>query len=224
MTDTERLSFEEVREAGPDDWRQIIGRLKARYRTADFASGVALVHEIGKVTDAGRRPEVVLTDADVVVALPGASDAGVTRTDLEAAARISEAAARLGASADPGGITQLELGLDTTHGEELAPVYAALLGSEVVQGEPVDRTGQVPTLWWQGPPDGDAGPPLPEPTVPQRWHADVWVATDEGERRVAAVLEAGGRLVSDAAAPSYWVVEDADGNRSCVCTVADRGR
>ena len=43
---------------------------------------------------------------------------------------------------------------------------------------------------------------------------------DEGERRLQAVLDAGGRLVSDAAAPSFWVVEDADGNRSCICTRA----
>ena len=43
-------------------------------------------------------------------------------------------------------------------------------------------------------------------------------ADDEGERRLQAVLDAGGRLVSDAEAPSFWVVEDADGNRSCICT------
>ncbi|WP_346029389.1 hypothetical protein [Dermacoccus barathri] len=24
--------------------------------------------------------------------------------------------------------------------------------------------------------------------------------------------------MSDAAAPAYWVVEDADGNRHCICT------
>jgi 4a-hydroxytetrahydrobiopterin dehydratase len=50
----------------------------------------------------------------------------------------------------------------------------------------------------------------------------VSVAHDEGERRLQAVLDAGGRLVSDRAAPSYWVVEDADGNRSCICTPAGR--
>ena len=51
----------------------------------------------------------------------------------------------------------------------------------------------------------------------------VFRAADDVERRLAAVTEAGGTLVSDAAAPSYWVIEDADGNRSCICTVDDRG-
>ena len=30
------------------------------------------------------------------------------------------------------------------------------------------------------------------------------------------------RLISSHAAPAYWVVEDADGNRSCICTPAGR--
>ena len=48
------------------------------------------------------------------------------------------------------------------------------------------------------------------------------VAAEAAEQRLAAVLDAGGRLVSDAHAPSFWVVEDADGNRHCICTPAGR--
>jgi 4a-hydroxytetrahydrobiopterin dehydratase len=95
----------------------------------------------------------------------------------------------------------------------------------VKDGEPVDPSGQVPTLWFQEPPSSpdDTGPKLPEQGFEQRWHLDVWVPHDEGERRLRAVLDAGGTLVSDAAAPAYWVVADADGNRSCICTPLTRG-
>ena len=113
------------------------------------------------------------------------------------------------------------MGLDTERHTELAPFYAALLGSEVVNGEPYDASGQVPTIWWQEP--SDDGVALPDPAVEQRWHFDVWVPIEEGEARVQAAIAAGGRLVSAAAAPSFWVLEDAEGNRSCVCTVANRG-
>jgi 4a-hydroxytetrahydrobiopterin dehydratase len=89
-------------------------------------------------------------------------------------------------------------------------------------GEPVDPSAQVPTVWWQEPDGDDEASALPEQPFEQRWHFDVWVAHDEGERRLQAVLDAGGRLVSDRAAPAYWVVEDADGNRSCICTPAGR--
>jgi 4a-hydroxytetrahydrobiopterin dehydratase len=93
--------------------------------------------------------------------------------------------------------------------------------AQVDDGEPVDPSGQVPTVWWQEP-DGDETWALPEQPFEQRWHFDVWVAEDDAERRLQAVLDAGGRLVSDRAAPAYWVVEDADGNRSCICTPAGR--
>ncbi|MDW3503000.1 hypothetical protein NQ272_27995, partial [Escherichia coli] len=59
---------------------------------------------------------------------------------------------------------------------------------------------------------------LPEPEVEQRWHLDVWVAPEEAQPRLQAVLDAGGRLLSDASAPAFWVVEDVEGNRSCICT------
>lgn len=225
MTDTsERLTTQQIDAAGLPDWRPLLGRLKARFRTTDFASALALLAALETLTTDGRRPEVLISDSGVVLALPGGGG-GVHAPDLEAARGISAVAARLGLTADPGGLTQLEVGLDTAAAQApaLAPFYAALLGGEVRGGEPVDPSGQVPTVWWQTPGDGpDDGVALPEPAVPQRWHFDVWVAADEGERRVRAAVEAGGRLVSDAEAPSFWVLEDADGNRSCVCTPADR--
>ena len=35
---------------------------------------------------------------------------------------------------------------------------------------------------------------------------------------VEAARAAGGRLVSDAAAPAFWVLADAEGNEACICT------
>jgi hypothetical protein len=59
-------------------------------------------------------------------------------------------------------------------------------------GEPVDPSAQVPTVWWQEPDGDDEASALPEQPFEQRWHFDVWVAHDEGERRLQAVLDAGG--------------------------------
>ena len=224
MTDPlQRLSASQVREAGLTDWRQILGRVKARFRTGDFASGLALVDKIGEAAEAvNHHPDVLLTSGDVIVTLASHDVHGITSRDLDLAQRISRLAAELGIDADVSGLTQLELGLDTSLGPRLAPFYAALLGGKVVQGEPVDSSGQTPTVWWQDRDEVDEERALPELPFEQRWHFDVWVPHDEGERRLQAVLDAGGRLVSDRAAPAYWVVEDADGNRSCICTPAGR--
>jgi 4a-hydroxytetrahydrobiopterin dehydratase len=39
---------------------------------------------------------------------------------------------------------------------------------------------------------------------------------------VRAALGAGGRLVDDSFARSFWVLADAEGNEACVCTWTDR--
>jgi 4a-hydroxytetrahydrobiopterin dehydratase len=55
-----------------------------------------------------------------------------------------------------------------------------------------------------------------------RVHFDVWVAPEEAEPRIARALEAGGRLVSDTEAPSFWVLADPEGNEACICTAQER--
>lgn len=223
MTVPQKLTAVQVQEAGLDDWRQILNRLKARFRTGDMRSGTALASRIGELAAAVQgHPEIVVTPGDVVVALSTPEVRGITPRDLDLARQISEAAAGLGISADVAGLTQLELGLDTVATDRLAPFYAALLGSQIQRGEPVDPSGQVPTVWWQDPGEEDPELALPATTFEQRWHFDVWVPHDEAANRLRAVLGAGGRLVSDAGAPSYWVVEDPDGNRSCICTPSGR--
>jgi 4a-hydroxytetrahydrobiopterin dehydratase len=68
----------------------------------------------------------------------------------------------------------------------------------------------MPAFWFQ---QMDA--PRPQRN---RIHVDVTVPHDVAEERVAATLAAGGRLVTDAYAPSWWVLADAEGNEACVCT------
>ena len=56
-----------------------------------------------------------------------------------------------------------------------------------------------------------------------RFHIDVTVPHDAAEERIAAALAAGGRLVTDRYARSWWVLADAEGNEACICTWQDRG-
>lgn len=217
----QKLTHREIADAGLADWRQVLGNLKARFKTGDFATGLALVDRIGAAAEeANHHPDISLTYPEVLVTLSSHDVGGITSRDLDLARMISGFAAEAGAEADVAGLTQLELGLDTATGDAHAPFYAALLGGEVKNGEPVDPSGQVPTVWFQEP--GDEGAELPDTDLEQRWHFDVWVPMDEGERRLQAVLDVGGTLVSDAEAPSYWVIADGEGNRSCICTVATR--
>jgi len=55
-----------------------------------------------------------------------------------------------------------------------------------------------------------------------RIHFDTTVPHDEAESRLAAAMEAGGRLVSGARARAFWVLADVEGNEICICTWQDR--
>ena len=71
-----------------------------------------------------------------------------------------------------------------------------------------------PAIWFQQM-DG----PRPQRN---RVHLDVTVSPEVAEERVAAAIAAGGTLVSDAHARSWWVLADPEGNEACVCTWLDR--
>jgi 4a-hydroxytetrahydrobiopterin dehydratase len=78
----------------------------------------------------------------------------------------------------------------------------------------VDPRGRGPSFWFQ---QMDA--PRPQRN---RIHVDVWVPHDQAEARVAAAIAAGGHLVTDEHAPSWWVLADAEGNEACVATWMSR--
>jgi 4a-hydroxytetrahydrobiopterin dehydratase len=78
----------------------------------------------------------------------------------------------------------------------------------------VDRARIGPAFWFQ-----QMDEPRPQRN---RIHVDVTVPHDVAEGRVAAALAAGGTLVSDRWARSFWVLADPEGNEACVCTWQDR--
>ncbi|TSI15017.1 4a-hydroxytetrahydrobiopterin dehydratase [Brevibacterium aurantiacum] len=216
------LTSSQIFDADVEDWRQLAGPIRARFRTDEFGQGLAFVNAIGEAAElSNHAPDITLTKTGVTVTVSSHDVGGVTDRDITLARKISTIAAEAGLTADTASLMQAEFALDTNSSDRVSDFYAALLGGQPAGvhagGDLVDPTGQMNTLlWWQRPRD-DSQFPLPESAVPQSWHLDVWVSHDEAEGRIAAALAAGGHLVSDTAAPSYWVLEDPDGNRACIC-------
>ena len=209
------LSGAEIEAAGLADWRHFPGVIKARFRTGSFATGLSLVDRIGAAAEeADHHPDLMLTYPAVTVTLSSHDVGGITSRDVDLARRVSELAAELSCQPDPASLVVVELGLDTWAAPQVRPFLTALLGGSRDDMEIVDPEGTAPTIWFQQTEEHE--------TPRQRWHLDVWVAPEQGLARVEAVVAAGGRLVDDAAAPSFWVLEDTQGNRACVCTSADR--
>ncbi len=213
MTDEMKL-YRDVTDAGLDDWRMLAQGIHARFATGNFATGLSLVAAIGEVAEAtNHHPDVTLTYPRVDVMLTSHDVGHVTQRDFDLAAQISEAARGLGVGSDPGKLQQVELGLDTPDRAAVQPFWAALLDYDTNRDEVRDPRGQGPTVWFQ-----ESGSDEPR----QRWHYDVWVPGDQVEARLDAVRQAGGAVVAEFPEHSFWVVEDAQGNRSCVCTAAGR--
>jgi 4a-hydroxytetrahydrobiopterin dehydratase len=213
-----QLTSTQILETRLDDWRMLASALHARFLTADFATGVRFLTAVADAAElADHHPDVDLRYTFVDVALVSHDVSRVTRRDIRLARRISDIALEHGIRADPSALSEVELGLDTADLAALGPFWAAVLtGSTAsVQGnDVVDPRGRVPLLWFQ---ETDAH------DVPrQRFHLDLWVPHDVAEQRIAAAVEAGGRVVSDEDAPAFVVLADPDGNRVCVCTFLGR--
>jgi 4a-hydroxytetrahydrobiopterin dehydratase len=217
MADDERLNAAQVSaEEGLDDWRPVLGRLVSRFATGDFVSGLRFVTRVTEAAEeANHHPDLDLRYPHVDVDLMSHDVHGTTARDVRLARRISAIAAELGASADPGARTLVELSLDSWDADGIGPFWAAVLGGDYADQQVVDGSGQVPALWFQETDRHD------EPR--QRFHYDVWVPVDQARARIDAALAAGGTLVSDEEAPSFVVLADPQGNKACICTSADRG-
>lgn len=216
------LTGHQVEAALLADWRIMFDSLQARYRTGSFATGLALVNQIGEAAEElNHHPDLDLRYPTLHVRLSSHDVGGITRRDVDLARRITDLAGRLGATPDTDAIQVLEVAMDTPDHAAVKPFWAAVLGMQATEGvddEITDPGGVLPTLWFQTSDAHGAGERPADDRVEQRFHLDIRVPPEVAERRVKAALDAGGTLVSDAMAPSFWVLADAEGNKACVCT------
>jgi 4a-hydroxytetrahydrobiopterin dehydratase len=193
------------------------GCLHATFGTSDFASALELVNRIGEVAESmNHHPDVRLGYGTVSLTLTSHDAGGVTIRDLDLAARVQQIADSHGATARPGQPTRYDIAIDCTDVDAVRPFWRVGLGYTEVVGddgvELVDPNGLAPKVWFQNMEIAR--------TDRNRIHLDVYVPSDDAEDRVAAVLEAGGMLLTDEHAPDWWVLADVEGNELCVCTAA----
>lgn len=214
-----KLTGQQIADEGLDGWANLLGGLQTRLHTPDFATGLALVNAIGAAAEEmNHHPDLDLRYSHVDVRISSHDVGGITDRDIRLARTVSSIAADAGVELDRK-VAKLELGLDTPAMRSVLPFWAAVLAAPVPDGsrpddEVRDPAGALPTVWFQK--SGDEEPR-------QRWHPDLWIDPAEVEPRIEAAVAAGGTLVSEAAAPRFWVLADPEGNQVCLCTWQDRG-
>lgn len=214
-----KLSTQDILDAGLDDWRKLAQALHARYRIADFTAGAVFAAAVAEAAEAaGHYPDLKITRGVVDVSLCTHEDGWwVTEKDIATAEKISQIARQQGLTPEPSAVTQLEVALDTANEDRVGPFWSVLLtGSpdNKIYDSVFDPTSRVPGLWFQGTDEHQ--------TPRQRWHFDLWLAPEAAADRITAAVAAGGFVVDDSQAPSFTVLADSDGNRVCVCTCLER--
>jgi 4a-hydroxytetrahydrobiopterin dehydratase len=212
---------------GQIGWRYLLGCYRTSVAVRDFAQATRVAADAVAAcgADAETHLRVELRADRVELSLQDDAITAVTARDVELAFGVTDAIRDLGLdtvalppSARP--VQTLELAIDALDIAAIRPFWKAVLdyvdepGHEGPEDPIVDPVREGPALWFQ---QMDA--PRPQRN---RIHFDITVPHDEAETRVAAALAAGGTLVSDAHARSFWVLADGEGNEICVCTWQDR--
>ena len=214
MTDTDKLTTRQVSESeGLDDWRVLLRTLQTSFKTGSMAKGMELAARIGAAADEmNHHPDLTITYPRVHVLLTSHDVDALSTRDVELARTISAIARDLGVTAEPGVVTQLEIAIDAIDIPAVKPFWEAVLGLQATprrrQPRPVRRV--VPrsgsSRWTRLAHNATAS----TSTSPSR--------TTSPQQRIAAALAAGGTLVSDGAAPAFWILADPEGNEACICT------
>jgi 4a-hydroxytetrahydrobiopterin dehydratase len=221
---TDQISPKQFYEAeGVDDWR-LVGSdgACAYFPTGSLAAGARLAQAIGALPGVDE-PQVGVDlrhDSVTVSLITITSDYfGMSRRDVDLARAISSAARRLGLVADQSKVQSLLVIPGATDTAKVMPFWQAVLGYERRPDTPdedlMDPRGRGPAFWFEPmrEPRGDGGGAI---------HVAIWVPSEQAEARIAAALAAGGRMVRDEFAPSWWTLADAAGNEADIATVKGR--
>lgn len=150
-----------------------------------------------------------------VLQLQSAEVGWVTGRDIRLAHRVSRALAARGLQPTPGTAQALEIAIDALDIGLVRPFWKAITGyadepGSESQAALIDPSGRGPAIWFQ---QMDA--PRPQRN---RIHLDIDVPHEAARARIDAAIAAGGTLLSDRAAPAFWVLADPEGNEACICT------
>jgi 4a-hydroxytetrahydrobiopterin dehydratase len=220
---TERISPETFHDSeGTDDWRVLSEGACALFRIESLAAGARLVAAIGDLPDVDEhRVDVDVRRAGVTVRLITIADdyMGMSRRDLELARQISALARDQGLAADPTAVQTFLVIPGAPVIAEVVPFWRAVLGYEPRQDSPdedlVDPLRVGPPFWFETMDE-------PRPGGFGAIHVAVWVPPEQAEARVAAAIAAGGHLVRDDYAPTWWTLADAAGNEADIATTTGR--
>ncbi len=220
MQDDARPTRQVISDAvGPAGWRLILAAIHTEVLTGSLAAATeAAAVAVSSAGVDGQGHLTVDIRADRAgFRLQCAETGGVTGRDVRLAHTVSGALGAAGWSPAPaaGSAQAFEIAIDALNIALVRPFWQAVTGycddaGSDLNAALIDPSGRGPAFWFQ---QMDSARPQRN-----RIHVDVDVPHDVAGARIRAALAAGGRVVSDEAAPAFWVLADPEGNEACICT------
>jgi 4a-hydroxytetrahydrobiopterin dehydratase len=199
---------------GVDDWVVLHGGATAVFRTSSLADSARLAEAVAAVPGMQEAASLLTVAADRLSVRLTRDLWQLERQHVDLARRVSEVARAHGARADRSAAQEVQLAIAAKPDDVDLGFWRAVLGyASRADDNGVDPLGHGSTVWMQ---DLDPAKPLRH-----AMHVDVSVPREEAEKRLAAALAAGGRIVSDEEAPGTWILSDRAGNRVCIAAWPD---
>lgn len=205
------LSRTQASEALPA-WRYLLGRMHLTVDAGSFTSALALVNDVGRIAEEhNHHPEIDLRYSRVHLAVASHDAGGITERDVAFGSAVADLVAARGLEPVTSNLAEFEIAIDALDIPAVLPFWRAVTGYADDGPEALaDPLLIGPPIWFQ-----QMDEPRPQRN---RIHIDLTLPHDEVRTRLDRALDAGGTLLSDAAAPSFWVLSDPEGNEVCLCT------
>lgn len=206
---------------GIEDWVVLHGGPTAVFRVRSLVEAAEVAVAVAAVP--GLEDRTVLTVArDRVTVRLTREMWGTEARHVEVARAVSAVARDRGATPDRSAVQEVQLAIAARPDDLDIGFWRAVLGyAPMHEDNAIDPLGNGSTVWMQ-----DLDPKKP---LRHAMHVDVSVAREVADRRLAAALAAGGRIVDASEAPSAWILADRAGNKVCIAawpdgaTAADAG-
>ena len=205
------LSRKQASEALPT-WRYLLGRMHLTVDADSFPAALAFVNDVARLAEEqNHHPEIDLRYSRVHLAVASHDAGGITDRDVAFGSAVAELVTAGALQPVPSDLAEIEIAIDALDIPAVLPFWRAITGYADDGPEAlIDPQLIGPPIWFQ-----QMDTPRPQRN---RIHLDLTVAHDEAMNRLDRALAAGGTLVSDEAAPRFWVLCDPEGNEVCICT------
>ncbi len=199
---------------GVEDWVVLHGGATAVFPVGSLNEAAALAGAIAEVPGLASSG-ALLTISSAALGVRLTRDVWQLEPQHAGLARAVSAVARsAGVVADRSAVQEVQLAIAAKPDTGDVGFWRAVLGYQPRSDDnAVDPLGHGSTVWMQ---DLDPAKPLRH-----AMHVDVSVAREHVESRLAAALDAGGRIVDESDAPAWWILADRAGNKVCIAAWPD---